>query len=165
MEEIQKTFLSRLGGKHRLTYLKLTGSIIVILSGFVPFADNIISWIYPEFDKMLDGRGVLLRSDIWIESLYLSIVLCSIGRIMRAYNLCYYFPIYAACYSLAMYELMRYGYEINPDWSHRIGFLIMLIPGFYIIFRLNRYIKKLKFRDTIIVDSIEEYTNENSSQY
>ncbi|WP_430827248.1 hypothetical protein [Chryseobacterium indologenes] len=161
MEETQKTYLSRLGGKHRLTYLKLAGSIIVILSGFIPFADNIISWAHPEFDKMLDARGVLLRSDIWIESLYLSIVLCSIGRIMRAYNLCYYFPIYAACYSLVMYELMRFGYEINPDWSHRIGFLMMLIPGFYVIFRLNKYIKKLKFRDVVIVDSIEEYTNEN----
>lgn len=165
MEEIQKTFLSRLGGKHRLTYLKLAGSIIVILAGLIPFTDNIWSWIDPDFNSMLDGRGVKLRSDVWIESLYLSIVLCSLGRIMRAYNLCYYFPIYAACYSLVMYELMRFGYEINPDWSHRIGFLIMLIPGFYIIFRLNAYIRKLKFRDIVIVDSIEEYTNENSSQY
>lgn len=164
MEEIQKTYLSRLGGKHRLTYLKLTGSIIVILSGFVPFADNIWSWLDPAFNTMLDGRGVKLRSDIWIESLYLSIILCSIGRIMRAYNLCYYFPIYASLYSLAMYELMRFGYDIDPDWWHRLGFLIMLIPGFYIIFRLNQYVKKLKFRDIVIVDSIEEYTNENTNQ-
>ncbi|WP_343680048.1 hypothetical protein [Chryseobacterium arthrosphaerae] len=171
--EILKTFLSHQGdskvlkylkskiSKHKITYLKILGSIIVLLSGFVPFTDNLWSWYDPAFDLMKDGRGVKLRSDVWVESLYVTIILCSLGRFMKAYYMCYFLPIYASLYSLSMYELMRFGYEIDPDWSHRIGFLIMLIPFFYIVYRLNRYIKKLIFRDIVIIESIEEYTNDN----
>ncbi|MGU3377295.1 hypothetical protein [Chryseobacterium sp. M5A1_1a] len=147
--------------RHKLTYLKLIGSIIVILSGFVPFTDNIWSWIDPKFNSMLDSRGVLLRSDVWIESLYVTIVLCSIGRYMQAYSHCYLLPIYASLYSLTMYELMRYGYKIDPDWWHRLGFIIMLIPFIYIVFRLHGYIKKLIFRENVIMESLEDYVNAN----
>ncbi|WP_433987321.1 hypothetical protein [Chryseobacterium sp. RRHN12] len=164
MEETQKTFLSRLGGKHRLTYLKLAGSIIVILSGFVPFTDNIWSWIDPGFNTMLDGRGVKLRSDIWIESLYVAILMCCIGRYMRAYSHCYILPIYASLYSLTMYELMRFGYEIDPDWWHRLGFLIMLIPFIYVIYRLNEHIKDLKLKDEIQFKTIESIVNKNDAK-
>jgi hypothetical protein len=141
--------------------MKIIGSILVIISGFIPFLDNIISWIYPAFDKMLDARGVLLRSDIWIESIYASIILVSIGGIMQSYKLAYFFPIYAATYSLVMYELMRYGFEINPDWYHRIGFLFMLIPGFYIIHRLIEHIKDLKLQDEMQFKTIERLRNLN----
>ncbi|REC57022.1 hypothetical protein DRF62_02365 [Chryseobacterium piscium] len=154
-EEILKTSQFRLGGKHRFTYIKLVGSIIVILSGFVPFTDNIWSWIDPEFNKTLDARGVLLRSDVWIESLYVSILLTSLGRLLKAYPHTYFFPIYAATYSLVMYELMRFGFNIDPDWFHRLGFLIMLLPGLYIIYRLQEYVKNLKLQDEIQFRTIE----------
>lgn len=165
MEEIQKTFLSRLGGKHRLTYLKLTGSIIVILSGFVPFTDNIWSWLDPEFNTMKDARGVLLRSDVWIESLYVTIILCSIGRFMRAYHVCYFLPIYASFYSLCMYELMRFGFNIDPDWGHRLGFVIMLLPFLYVMYRLSEHVKNLKLQDEIQYKSIKRVNEQNNKTY
>ncbi|MCJ8153196.1 hypothetical protein MKJ01_05400 [Chryseobacterium sp. SSA4.19] len=137
------------------------GSILVIISGFIPFIDNIITWIYPAFNKMLDARGVPLRSDIWIESIYASIILVSIGGVMQAYKLSYFFPIYAATYSLVMYELMRYGFEINPDWYHRLGFLFMLVPGFYIIYRLIEHIKDLKLQDEMQYNTIKRLSKLN----
>lgn len=154
-EETQKTYLFHLGGKYKLTYLKLIGSIIVILSGLIPFTDNIIVWVNPEFDKYLDRRGVLLRSDIWIESIYLSIIFVSIGGYLKPYKWSYFFPIYAATYSLVMYELMRYGFEIDPDWYHRIGFILMLIPGYFIVTSLADYIKTLKLKDEIQYNTIK----------
>ncbi|WP_209785435.1 hypothetical protein [Chryseobacterium sp. PvR013] len=142
--------------------MKVLGSVIVILSGFVPFTDNIWSWIDPSFNDMLDGRGVKLRSDIWIESLYVAIALCCLGRYMRAYIHCYILPIYASLYSLTMYELMRFGYEIDPDWWHRLGFLIMLIPVFYVIYRLNEHIKDLIRLDEIQFNTIEQIATKNN---
>ncbi len=176
MEATRKTFLSRLGDnraasylrlkldKHKLTYLKIIGSVIVILSGFVPFTDNIWSWIDPSFNDMLDGRGVKLRSDIWIESLYVAIIMCCIGRYMRAYSHCYILPIYASLYSLIMYELMRFGYEIDPDWWHRLGFLIMLIPVLYIIYRLNEHIKDLIIKDEIQFETIDKIARKSHGE-
>ncbi|MGI9582598.1 hypothetical protein ACR1PO_15490 [Chryseobacterium sp. RRHN12] len=113
---------------------------------------------------MLDGRGVKLRSDIWIESLYVAILMCCIGRYMRAYSHCYILPIYASLYSLTMYELMRFGYEIDPDWWHRLGFLIMLIPFIYVIYRLNEHIKDLKLKDEIQFKTIESIVNKNDAK-
>lgn len=162
MEATPKMCQYRQEGKYRLTYIKLTGSIIVILSGFVPFTDNILSWIYPEFDKMLDGRGVLLRSDVWIESLYATIILCSIGRFMRAFHICYFLPIYASLYSLTMYELMRYGIELDPDWWHRLGFIIMFLPFFYVTYRLIEHVKNLKIQDDIQFQTIERINKQNN---
>lgn len=174
MEEIQKTFLSRLGdnriiaylklklGKHKLTYLKIIGSIIVILSGFVPFTDNLWSWYDPSFELMVDGRGVKLRSDVWIESLYVTIILCSLGRFMRAYHLCYFLPIYASLYSLTMYELMRYGFELDPDWWHRLGFLIMMLPVLYVIYKLYEYVGDQILKDDIQYKSIERIVEQNN---
>ncbi|WP_131724366.1 hypothetical protein [Chryseobacterium indologenes] len=177
MEETQKTFLSRLGDnrtvkhlrlhldKHRLTYLKTIGSLIVILAGFVPFTDNIWSWIDPAFNTMLDGRGVKLRSDVWIESLYVTIILCSVGRFMRAYHICYFLPIYASLYSLAMYELMRYGFELDPDWWHRMGFLIMLLPVFYVGYKLYDYVGDQILKDDIQWRSIDRIAKQNDKTY
>lgn len=175
MEEIRKTFLSRLGDskiikylklqirKHKLTYIKVLGSIIVILSGFVPFTDNLWSWYDPKFDLLLDGRGVKLRSDIWIESLYVAIIMCGLGKYMRAYSHCYILPMYASFYSLTMYELMRFGYDIDPDWWHRLGFVIMIIPGIYIIYRLNEHIKDLILKDEIQYNTIERIVKQNKT--
>lgn len=114
---------------------------------------------------MLDGRGALLRSDVWIESLYISIILTSVGRLMKAYTLSYFFPIYASVYSLAMYELMRYGFHINPDWAHRIGFLIMLLPGFYVAYRLSEHIKNLKLQDEMQYSAIERIANQKENTH
>ncbi|MFP3835399.1 hypothetical protein [Chryseobacterium sp. SIMBA_028] len=177
MAAILKTFLTHLGdngaikylrlklGKHKLTYLKITGSIIVILSGFIPFTDNLWSWYDPAFDLMLDGRGVKLRSDIWIESLYVTIILCSVGRFMRAYHMCYFLPIYASLYSLAMYELMRYGFEIDPDWWHRLGFLLMLLPVFYVSYKLYDYVGDQILKDEIQYKSIERSAKQYNKTY
>lgn len=175
MEETQRTFLSRLGdsrailyirlklSKHKLTFLKTIGSVIVILSGFVPFTDNLWSWYDPAFDLMLDGRGVKLRSDVWIESLYVTIILCSVGRFMRAYHLCYFLPIYASLYSLMMYELMRYGIELNPDWWHRLGFLIMLLPVFYVSYKLYDYVGDQILKDDIQWKSISRIAKQKTN--
>lgn len=160
-EEIQKTFLYRLGGKHGLTYMKILGSILVLISGFLPFLDNLLVWIFPGFDKLLDIRGVPLRTDIWLNSLYVSLVLSSIGGMMKAFWPTFFIPIYAGCYSALMYELMRQGIEIDPDWSHRLGFLLMLVPLFYILYRLQRYIKAMMLRDVVLMDTLNELNTDD----
>lgn len=161
--EIQKTFLSLPKNKHTLTYIRLAGSVITILSGFAPFLDNIIAWKYPEFDTLLDERQVSLRVDVWLISIYLSIALASIGGVMKAYYLTFFLPIYSSLYSMTIYILMMKGVEIDADWIHRLGFVVFLLPLGYVMYRLNNYIKDLKLKDEIQHKTIERIANQNQN--
>ena len=84
---------------------------------------------------------------------------------MRAYHMCYFLPIYASLYSLTMYELMRYGFEIDPDWWHRAGFLVMLIPVFFVSYKLYDYVGDQILKDDIQWKSIDRIAKQNNETY
>lgn len=143
-------------GKTKLTFWKIFGSILVIISGFLPFLDNILVIIYPEIIYLKDEIGGSLRNDIWLLSLYIITIIVIIGKFTRAYNLTYYFPLFATTYSLVMYILMMFlGYNIDIEWAQRLGLFLMIMPGIYVIYRFINYIKKLQLKDEIQYKAIE----------
>ncbi|MEA1848998.1 hypothetical protein U9K52_08760 [Chryseobacterium sp. MHB01] len=156
-------------GKTKLTFWKIFSSILVIISGFLPFLDNILVFLFPDLALFKDRIGGFVRNDIWLLSLYISTIIVIIGRFGKAYNLTYYFPLFATTYSVVMYILMMFfGYNIDIEWAQRLGLVIMITPGMYVIYRLINYIKKLQLKDEIQFKAIERIVekaqNENEKE-
>ena len=161
MEEIQQQLHHRKGNK--LIIWKITGSILVILSGFLPFLDNIIVWLNPPFAEYQNTIGGYLRNDYWLLSLYYTTVAVIVGHFMKAYQLTFYFPLFASVYCSTMYVLMFVlGIKFEPEWPHRIGLIIMLIPGVYVLYRFVDHIKNLVLEDEIQYKTIERIYNQNN---
>lgn len=165
MEETQQQSF-RLKDKKRLTFYKIFGSILVILSGFLPFIDNIIVWINPNFAFTKNAIGGYVRNDYWLLSLYYTTAFVIIGKFMKAYPLTFYFPLFASLYCSTIYVIMFViGIKFEPEWPHRIGLIIMLIPGAYILFRFINYIKDLILQDKIQFNTIERLAKLNNNIY
>lgn len=111
---------------------------------------------------MIDARGVSMRVDVWLISLYLTILLTCIGGWMKAYYMTFFAPIYSSSYSLIVYVMMMKGVELNADWVHRVGFLLMLLPVGYIMYRLNEHIKDLILKDEIQTNTIDRIIKNNT---
>ncbi|WP_426473389.1 hypothetical protein [Chryseobacterium balustinum] len=112
---------------------------------------------------MIDERGVSMRVDVWLISLYLTILGVAVGAWMKAYYLTFFLAIYSSLYSLTVYILMMKGVELDADWVHRVGFLLLLAPGIYIVYRLNSHIKDLILKDEIQSKTIDRIIEQNSN--
>lgn len=159
MEEIQQQS-HRQKGNNKYLIWKIIGSIIVILSGFLPFLDNIIVWINPAFATYENTIGGYLRNDYWLLSIYYTTLSVLIGQFMNAYKLTFFFPLFATiyCSSLYLFQFV-WGIKLEPEWPHRIGIILMMIPGAYIIHRLVRHISNLKLELEIQYNTIERERN------
>lgn len=133
----------------------------MVVSGILPFLDNILVWKYPGLETLKDQRGGLVRNNIWILALYSANVCIILGAVVKAHVLTFQFPLYASLYSGTMYFLMMKGYDINPDWYHRVGMFILVLPFTYLLFRLHKRIQLLRLRDEVFIDSLNEYVNED----
>ncbi|MGH1520587.1 hypothetical protein [Chryseobacterium sp. JK1] len=162
MEEIRQQ-LHRQKGKNKLIIWKITGSILVIVSGFLPFLDNIIVWFNPSFANYQNTIGGYLRNDYWLLSLYYTTIAVIIGKFMKAYHLTFYFPLFASIYCSTMYVLMFVlGIKFEPEWPHRIGLILMMIPGAYVLFRFVNHVKNLILADEMQYRTIERIYNQNN---
>lgn len=160
-EEIQQQ-LHHQEDKGKLTFWKILGSILVIISGILPFLDNLIVWYNPEFANYENTIGGYVRNDYWLLSLYGTAIITSTGRLMKALPITYYFPIFSSVYCFILYILMFVlGIKFNPEWPHRIGFIIMLIPGSFILYRFTGYIKDLKLKDEMQSKTIDRIVQQN----
>lgn len=159
MEEIQLQS-RRQRGKNSLILWKIIGSIIVILSGFLPFLDNIIVWYNPDFANYQNTIGGLLRNDYWLLSIYYTTPVVIIGQFMKAYKLTFFFPLFASiyCSSLYLFQFV-WGIKLDPEWPHRIGMILMMIPGAYVVYRLIEHVNNLKLELEIQYNTIERERN------
>lgn len=159
MEETQQQ-LPHLIDKGKLTFWKIMGSILVIISGFLPFLDNIIVLFNPEFAGYENLIGGYLRNDYWLLSLYFTTTIVIVGKFMKAYDLLFYFPLFASIYCSTLYVLQFVlGIKFEPEWPHRIGLILMMIPGVYVLYRFIEHIKVLKLQDEIQFKTIERIRN------
>lgn len=164
MEEIQP--LSRhQKGKNNYLLWKIIGSIIVIISGFLPFLDNIIVWVNPAFATYENTIGGYLRNDYWLLSLYYTTLAVIIGQFMQAYKLTFFFPLFASiyCSSLYLFQFV-WGIKLEPEWPHRIGLILMMIPGAYIIYRFVEHINNLILELEIQYNTIESERNRQKNK-
>ncbi|MDR4892233.1 MULTISPECIES: hypothetical protein [unclassified Chryseobacterium] len=159
MEEIQQ-LSHHPKGKNKIILWKIIGSILVILSGFLPFLDNIIVWFNPPFADYQNTIGGYLRNDYWLLSLYYTTVSVILGQFMNAYKLTFFFPLFASiyCSSLYLFQFV-WGIKLEPEWPHRIGMILMMIPGAYIVYRLVEHINNLKLELEIQYNTIEQERN------
>lgn len=164
MEEIQLQSPHQ-RGKNSFILWKIIGSIIVILSGFLPFLDNIIVWYNPDFAKYQNTIGGLLRNDYWLLSIYYTTPVVIIGQFMKAYKLTFFFPLFASiyCSSLYLFQFV-WGIKLDPEWPHRIGMILMMIPGAYVVYRLIVHINNLKLELEIQYKTIERVRNRQLNQ-
>ncbi|MEJ5105554.1 hypothetical protein [Chryseobacterium sp. MYb328] len=162
MEEILQQ-LRRHTDKSKLTYLKIIGSILVIVSGFLPFLDNIIVWFNPPFAYYQNTIGGYLRNDYWLLSLYYTTFAVIIGKFMKAYGLLFYFPLFASIYCSSLYVCQFVlGIKFEPEWPHRIGLIIMMIPGAYVLYRFVNHIQNLILEDEIQYNTIRGIRKQNN---
>ncbi len=147
-------------GKNSLILWKIIGSIIVILSGFLPFLDNIIVWYNPDFANYQNTIGGILRNDYWLLSIYYTTPVVIIGQFMKAYKLTFFFPLFASiyCSSLYLFQFV-WGIKLDPEWPHRIGMILMMIPGAYVVYRLIEHVNNLKLELEIQYNTIERERN------
>ncbi|MEN5306771.1 hypothetical protein ABE425_04605 [Chryseobacterium cucumeris] len=159
MEETQLQS-RRQRGRNKFLQWKIIGSIIVILSGFLPFLDNIIVWFNPEFANYQNTIGGYLRNDYWLLSLYYTTTSVIIGQFMKAYKLTFFFPFFASiyCSSLYLFQFV-WGVKLEPEWPHRIGMILMMIPGAYVVYRFIEHINNLKLELEIQYNTIERERN------
>ncbi|WP_126654072.1 hypothetical protein [Chryseobacterium aureum] len=159
MEEIQQQSPRR-RGRNKFLIWKTIGSIIVILSGFLPFLDNIIVWKNPAFATYHNTIGGMLRNDYWLLSLYYTTLAVIIGQFINAYKLTFFFPLFATIYCSSLYVFQFvWGIKLEPEWPHRIGLILMMIPGAYVLFRFIEHINNLKLELEIQYNTIERERN------
>ncbi|WP_144428853.1 hypothetical protein [Chryseobacterium sp. StRB126] len=162
MEETPQQ-LHRRTDKSKLTFWKIVGSILVIISGFLPFLDNIIVIFNPAFAGYQNTIGGYLRNDYWLLSLYYTTIIVIIGKFMKAYELLFYFPLFASIYCSSLYVCQFVlGIKFEPEWPHRLGMILMMIPGAYVLYRFVNHLQDLKLEDEIQFRTIERIYKQNN---
>ncbi|MGE8528465.1 hypothetical protein [Chryseobacterium rhizosphaerae] len=136
MEEIQKTY--RQENKIRKTESTYIGSILLIVSAFLPCLDRILVWIWPILDESRDTRGVPISTDIWIASVYLAPVFIIIAAFFRPNYKIYTFPLVIFFYSAVVYYAPIFGYDVKfLRWNSWLALLASIIAGVCLYFVLK----------------------------
>lgn len=161
MEEIRKQFYRLRDRFIKLSNLTYLSSILLIISGLLPFLDVFLVWRFPNLQTARDIRGALLRDDIWLATLYFSPALIIIAAQFKPYVYAYHFPLFAYTYTGIMYFAPYLGFDMEPSWGNRILIFILVIPLTLLIKGLNMLYKYLVAKEEIQLKTIEAIANLN----
>ncbi len=164
MEEIQKTF--RQGSKIKKSKLTYIGSILLIVSAFLPSLDVLSKWLIPGMEEARDSRGVLLTVNIWLATLYIAPVVIIVANYFKPNPWLNFFPLLMFFYAGAVYFSPVIGYEVNYLAQNSWLFFIISFFGALCFMYLLKYVRRvtlLEEEENLLNDEIaDEFSRLNS---
>lgn len=167
MEEIQKTF--RQGNKIRRSKSACIGSILLIVSAFLPSLDVLSKWLIPGMAEARDSRGVLLTVNIWLATLYIAPVIIIIANYFRPNPRLYFFPLLMFFYAGAVYFSPVIGYEVNYLQLNSWLFFVASFVGAFCFMYLLKYIRRIILLEDDneafhkdVIDGVQRLVEENN---
>lgn len=120
------------------------GSALVIMSAVLPCLDRILVWTFPNLDIWTDSRGVLLSTNIWIASVYLSPVFIITSFFFQTNKKIYFFPLFIFFYSAIVYYAPIFNYHIKfLAFNSWLALIVSIVAAFLFIwlFGILKWIK------------------------
>lgn len=151
-EETQKMF--RQGNNLKKSKSTYIGSMLLLVSAFLPSLDVLSKWIIPGMEDMKDSRGVLLTVDIWLATLYFSPVLIILATVLRPNPRLYFFPLCMFLYAGAVYFSPVFGNEVNYLKLNSWLFFVISFIGALCFMYLLKYVRRI-----VLVENSEDNFN------
>lgn len=165
MEEIQKTF--RQGSKIKKSKLTYIGSVLLIVSAFLPSLDVLSKWLIPGMAEARDSRGVLMTVNIWLATLYIAPVVIIVANYFKPNPWLNFFPLLMFFYAGAVYFSPVIGYEVNYLAQNSWLFFVISLFGALCFMYLLKYVRRitlLEEEESLLNDEIEAEFNRLTSE-
>jgi len=146
----------RQGNKIKQSKSAYIGSVLLIVSAFLPSLDVLSKWLIPGMNEARDSRGVLMTVNIWLATLYLSPVILIIATYFRPNPKLYFFPLCMFLYAGAVYFSPIIGKEVNYlQLNSWLFFVISVFSALCFMYTL-RYVRMLTLVETSESDFHED---------
>ena len=137
------------------TFTFILSTILLILSGIVPFLDNILLHYYPKMDTIPIPHFVYYSSFIWAASMSLSTLLVILGTFCKADKLLYIFPISAHVIMFGAAILNYKGVHITGLWQFRAGGVAIGLCFLISFIQLRKIFKYIFLADNVKKELID----------
>lgn len=157
-EEILKTYHQESRIKKSIS--TFIGSTLIIVSTILPCLDRILVWRYPELDVLTDSRGVLISSNIWIGSVYLSPVLIITSYFFKINPKLLFYPLLVFFYSAIVYYSPIFGYDVKFLKLNSWLALLLSAASAFAYILVFTHMKWLKLEENANEVMVEDFRNE-----
>ena len=158
MEETQKMFhRENKIKKSKSTYI---GSILLIVSAFLPSLDVLSKLVIPGMAEARDSRGVLLTVNIWLATLYIAPVVIIIANYFKPNPRLYFLPLLMFSYAGAVYFSPVIGNEVNYLQLNSWLFFVISFVGSLCFMYVLKYVRRITLLEDSEVELHEDYMNE-----
>ncbi|MCL1664075.1 hypothetical protein M2T78_07410 [Elizabethkingia ursingii] len=157
--------ISQLNIKYIRIFLVFISSTIMVLSGVLPFMDNILVKFYPEQMKEPLGGFPSKEIALFYFTLFVLPTMILIASKLKPYKYTYIFPIFS--YSILIFGYTAKGFDYDFDFNvvAYISFFIVAIFIFKIFDRTLKYIRLIFELDdykTTVINRTTQYFDAQS---
>lgn len=156
---IQKTYLQE--NRFKKSKTTLYGSILLLISAFLPCIDVVLKFVFPSMKDMKDSAGVFVTVDIWLTTLYLSPAILILATTLKPHPKLYFFPLFTFFYTAFVYFAPLLGFQIDflrfNSWMAIIAAIISAILYMMLLKYIRFHTLEENSNDDMLKDMKEEY--------
>lgn len=154
MEEIPKAFHQ--DAKIKKSKTTIIGSILLTISALLPCLDVFLKWFFPSIIEMKDSTGVLITTNIWLATLYISPSIIILATQFKPNPRLYFFPLAIFFYTGLIYFAPTFGFKIDFLLFNSITTaIISILAGLAQVFLL-KYVRRITLEESIHTDFISD---------